>query len=94
MSKSATWSSVSPCHVCHPVKVLSIQQFISSASYSVLSVFLQEVIIYFNVHTVFGFVTIPTVYFSCVYWIYVLLSTMKVWFNACFHIQTGLGSNS
>ena len=67
MSKSATWLSVSPCHVRHPVKVLSIQQFISSTSYSVLSVYLQQVIIYFNVHTVFCFVTIPTVYFGCVY---------------------------
>ena len=48
MSKSATLSSVS-CLVCHPVKVLSIQHFISSASYSVLSVFLQ-VITYFNIY--------------------------------------------
>ena len=57
-------------HLCrrrHPVNVLSIQQFLSSASYLVLSVFLQQVTIYFNVHTVSSFVTIPTVYFRCVY---------------------------
>ena len=66
MSKSATLSSAS-CLVHHLFKVLSIQYFVSSASYSVLSVFLQQVIIYFNVHIVLCFVTIPTVYFSCVY---------------------------
>ena len=85
-------SSTSPCHVHHPVKVLSIH--LSSASYSVFSVFSQQVIIYFSAHTVFCFVTIPSVYFSCVYWIYVLLFTVKVWFTVCFCIQTELGSNS
>ena len=94
LAKCITLSCALPCQVRHPGKVLSTQQFLSSACYSVLSVFLQQVIIYFNIHTVFCFVTIPTVYFSCVNWIYVLLFTVKVWFTACFCMQTGLGSNS